>query len=161
MLTLPQRMEAKQLYALIPHQGPMMLLDCVESWDDTKIVCSATSHLDTNNPLRVNGRLSYIHVIEYGAQAAAIHLAINTIDTEKPMSGYDKLTPISSAFLAVTRNFDFEEGYLDAHPDSRLVLTSEVILVGPRIYQYHVNGTINGKTLAEGTISLVTDEIQN
>ncbi|WP_266157337.1 hypothetical protein [Dyella silvatica] len=161
MLDLPQRMDTKQLAAFIPHQGPMLLLDCVESWDDSKIVCSATSHLDANNPLKVNGRLSYIHVIEYGAQAAAIHLAINAIDTKKPMVGYNKLTPISSAYLAVTRNFSFEEGYLDAHPNSRLILTSEVILVGPRIYQYHVNGTIDGKTLAEGTISLVTDEVQD
>ncbi|MFC5743270.1 hypothetical protein [Dyella tabacisoli] len=161
MLALPQQIEAKQLYALIPHQGPMMLLDRVEAWDGAKIVCSATSHLDEHNPLKVNGRLSYIHVIEYGAQAAAIHLAINAVDTKTPMVGHKKLAPVATAYLAVTRNFSFEEGYLDAHPDTRLMLTSEVVLVGPRIYQYRVNGTINGKTVAEGTISLVTDDIED
>ncbi len=136
----------------------MMLLDRVEEWDDKKIVCSAISHLDEDNPLKVNGRLSYVHVIEYGAQAAAIHLAISSVDANVPMSGHSKLAPISQAFLAVTRNFNFEQGYLDEHPDSRLMLTSEVVLVGPRIYQYHVNGTINDRTVAEGTISLVTGE---
>ncbi|MDR3416519.1 MAG: hypothetical protein P4L83_10065 [Nevskia sp.] len=157
-MTMPQQIDAKQLTMLTPHQGHMMLLDRVEQWDNKKIVCSAVSHLHADNPLAVNGRMSYVHVIEYGAQAAAIHLALVSIKANEPMLGYARLGPVSSAYLAVTRNFNFEEGYLDEHPDSRLVLTSEVVLIGPRIYQYHVDGTIDGKTVAEGTISLVTDE---
>lgn len=158
MLTFPQQMDARQFSALTPHQGRMILLDRVEKWDDKKIVCSAISHLDEDNPLKVNGRLSYIHVVEYGAQAAAIHLAIKAVHTRRPMSGHSKLRPISSAYLAVTRNFSFEYGYLDQHRNSRLMLTSEVVLVGPRIYQYHVSGTVDGKSVAEGTVSLVTNE---
>ena len=157
-MSLPQQLDVKQLSILTPHQGPMLLLDRVEHWDENKIVCSAVSHLDANNPLRVNDRLSYIHVIEYGAQGAAIHLALIAIKANKPMVGYSKLGPVSSAYLAVTRNFSFQPGFLDDHPDSRLVLTSSIVLVGPRIYQYHVDGTIDGKTVAEGMISLVTEE---
>lgn len=157
-MTMPQQFDARQLTLLTPHQGSMMLLDSVDAWDDEKIVCSAISHLSPENPLAVDGRVSYIQVIEYGAQAAAIHLALVAIKGNAPMVGYSKIAPVSSAYLAVTRNFSFERGFLSDHTGSRLILTSKVVLIGPRLYQYHVDGSIDGRTVAEGVISLVTDE---
>jgi len=59
--------------ALIPHCGTMSLIDQVESWTDNSIYCTTESHLLENNPLRFNNQLSAIHLIEYGAQAMAIH----------------------------------------------------------------------------------------
>lgn len=51
----------------------MCLLDSVLGWDDESIVCVSETHRDPANPLRRDGRLSAIHGLEYGAQAAAVH----------------------------------------------------------------------------------------
>lgn len=59
--------------ALVPHAGPMVLLDHVVRYDDESILCSATSHLRDDNPLRRHGMLHAVCGAEYGAQAAAVH----------------------------------------------------------------------------------------
>jgi predicted hotdog family 3-hydroxylacyl-ACP dehydratase len=51
----------------------MCLLDGVIEWDDQSIVCVSETHYDPANPLRRKGRLSALHLFEYGAQAAAVH----------------------------------------------------------------------------------------
>ena len=51
----------------------MCLLDGVVEWNDHLIVCTSETHHDPTNPLRRNGRLSAVHLFEYGAQAAAVH----------------------------------------------------------------------------------------
>lgn len=62
-----------EIEALIPHAGPMVLLDRVLFVDENAIRCEAVSHKAPDNPLRVNGRLPTICGAEYGAQAAAVH----------------------------------------------------------------------------------------
>ena len=61
---------------LIPHAGSMCLLDTVERWDQDEIVCRASSHDDPDNPLSEDGRLAAVALVEYGAQAAAVHAAL-------------------------------------------------------------------------------------
>ncbi len=63
----------EELCSLIPHSGDMCLLDAVSDWDEDRIVCTASSHLEPNNPLRLGGRLACVHLLEYGAQAVAVH----------------------------------------------------------------------------------------
>src|ERR1700736_4240953 len=58
---------------LIPHRGPMCLLDIVVAWDDAGIRASTASHRDPDNALRSDGMLRSVHLCEYGAQAMAIH----------------------------------------------------------------------------------------
>ena len=60
----------------IPHQGSMCLLDCVETWNEQRIQCRATSHRALDNPLRANDRLGAACGIEYAAQAMAVHGAL-------------------------------------------------------------------------------------
>ncbi len=62
-----------EIAALIPHAGSMCLLEQVLSYSDAQIVCRTQSHLSPSNPLKVEGQLSKMHLIEYGAQAIAIH----------------------------------------------------------------------------------------
>ncbi len=57
----------------IPHQGRMCLLNSVEHWDDTTIVCHAIGHGDPDHPLRDAQALSVLAGIEYAAQAMALH----------------------------------------------------------------------------------------
>ena len=65
--------ERDQLCSLIPHDGDMCLLDAVVRWDESSIACVAKSHRDFSNPLRQNDRLNAVHLLEYGAQAMAVH----------------------------------------------------------------------------------------
>jgi predicted hotdog family 3-hydroxylacyl-ACP dehydratase len=67
------RIEKPEIRTLIPHSGSMCLLDCVIRWDNHSIVCASNTHCDPDNPLRRHGRLSALHALEYGAQAAALH----------------------------------------------------------------------------------------
>lgn len=60
----------------IPHQGSMCLLDCIETWDNEKIRCRASSHHTVDNPLRAHGQLGAACGIEYAAQAMAVHGAL-------------------------------------------------------------------------------------
>ena len=62
-----------EIAALIPHQGDMCLLECVESCDVSGIVCTTTTHRSARHPLQRNGVLAAIHLCEYGAQAMAVH----------------------------------------------------------------------------------------
>lgn len=152
---IQQKMERAEFSRYLPHSGPMLLLNRVESWCQKSIECSAVSHNDVNNPLRINGRLSTVHAIEYGAQAAAIHLfAIASVTAEPELSEHilrdDKIV-----FLGVVRDFECSEIYLDEVPGSVLNLRSELISSASRIYQYHVSASINGRLLAHGSISLI------
>lgn len=61
---------------LLPHGPSMVLLDAVESWGREDIVCVATSHRRVDNPLRRGGRLSSLALVEYAAQAMAVHGAL-------------------------------------------------------------------------------------
>ncbi len=72
----------------LPHQGSMNLLDAVLSWDVDKIHCSASSHLDPNNPLAENGFLGISAAIEYAAQAMAAHGRLTAPATTTPRQGY-------------------------------------------------------------------------
>lgn len=59
--------------ALVPHAGAMCLLDTVVAWDDARVTCASTSHRRPDNPLRREGRLAALHLVEYAAQATAVH----------------------------------------------------------------------------------------
>jgi predicted hotdog family 3-hydroxylacyl-ACP dehydratase len=64
------------LCQLIPHHGTMCLLDAVQRWDDTSILCTTGSHRDVTNPLRRDNRLEAICGLEYAAQAMAVHVGL-------------------------------------------------------------------------------------
>jgi predicted hotdog family 3-hydroxylacyl-ACP dehydratase len=70
-----------QIAALIPHQGQMCLLEQVITADDGRIECRTRTHQRSDNPLRVAGKLSALHLCEYGAQATAVHGALLARDS--------------------------------------------------------------------------------
>lgn len=69
-------LDKAQLSALIPHAGSMCLLERVDEWNADAIQCVAYSHRDPANPLRRDGALAALHLVEYAAQAMAIHGAL-------------------------------------------------------------------------------------
>jgi len=70
------RIGKADLCRLIPHHGAMCLLDMVERWDETSILCMSASHRDATNPLRRDNRLEAICGLEYAAQAMAVHVGL-------------------------------------------------------------------------------------
>ena len=62
--------------ALIPHSGPMCLLHSLVEWDAPHIVCLANNHRDPKHPLRSRSGLLATALIEYAAQAMALHGAL-------------------------------------------------------------------------------------
>jgi len=74
--------------AHIPHQGAMCLLDAVKQWDAEAIVCRASSHRRSDNPLRAANRLGIANGIEFAAQAMAVHGALLAADDAAPTVGF-------------------------------------------------------------------------
>lgn len=62
-----------EIEQLIPHAGGMCLLERVLAFDDTGLHAQSDAHRDIAHPLRRDGRLSALHLCEYGAQAMAVH----------------------------------------------------------------------------------------
>lgn len=124
-----------QFEPLIPHSGRMCLIDSVEFWDDRSIYCLSGTHRDPGNPLRMNGALSSIHLLEYGAQAMAIHGGLLNsaatrgmlaalrdvrlyVDTAETLGAQIRITAIAAATSDHAAVYRFEVAELDG---SRLV----------------------------------------
>jgi predicted hotdog family 3-hydroxylacyl-ACP dehydratase len=85
--------------ALVPQQGAMCLLDCVETCDAAGIACVATGHGDLAHPLRRDGRLPAVCGVEYALQAMALHGAL----TDGAAQGVGFVAALSGVVLAVER----------------------------------------------------------
>ncbi len=110
LATLPVPLGRDWIAAHIPHAGSMCLLDEVVTFDDERIRCTATSHLNAANPLRANGRLAAVCGIEYAAQAMAVHGAVlgamPGAARERPRVGY--LASVRSVEACVERLDDLD-----------------------------------------------------
>jgi len=93
-----------EILSLVPHGANMCLIDAVIEWDELQILCVARNHVRSDHPLRRDGRLSAIHLIEYGAQAMAVHGALLARDqNERARPG----------MLVSARNFETTRERLD------------------------------------------------
>jgi len=62
--------------ARMPHKGAMLLLERIVEADETMIFCLAHDHSHPDYPLRIEGRLMAVCLVELGAQAAAAHASL-------------------------------------------------------------------------------------
>lgn len=132
--------------AHIPHQGSMCLLDRVESWDETVIVCRAHSHLAADNPLRHEGSLGITNGIEYAAQAMAVHGALLAGDDHAPAAG----------FLTSVRNVQWSRQRLD-DLDDELVVRAERLSGNELNILYEFSLQCAGAILLSGRASVMLD----
>lgn len=96
------------LCRLIPHHGTMCLLDAVEQWDDTSILCTTSSHRDVTNPLRRDNQLETICGLEYAAQAMAVHVGLLRQKQERRLTvGY--LGAVKNLMLLAARLDDVKK----------------------------------------------------
>jgi predicted hotdog family 3-hydroxylacyl-ACP dehydratase len=130
--------------ALVPHQGTMCLLDDILSFDERSVVCRTTSHRSAANPLRCDGRLPALAGVEYGAQAMAVHGALQA--NGKPQAG----------LLAGARAVRCHARYLDDEAGPLTVRAERLVADGGRLlYSFAVSGA--NAELVSGRIAVVLD----
>jgi predicted hotdog family 3-hydroxylacyl-ACP dehydratase len=133
------------LAALVPHAGSMCLLDEVVSWDEARVICRSASHRRLDHPLRRDGFLPAIHLLEYAAQATAVHGGLLA------RAGG---SPAAAKYLAAAREFDLHVTSLDdiqadLHIDAERLLT----MGDSTLYRFHVSA--DGRELATGRLTIV------
>ena len=127
----------------------MCLLDRVESWDEERIQCRATSHRSPDNPLRAHGRLGSACGIEYAAQAMAVHGALLAPkDSSVARAGF--LVSIRGTQLNVLQLDDIQD---DLTVKASCITCSEKNL----LYRFEVSA--EDRLLLEGRAAVVLDAI--
>ncbi len=123
----------------------MCLLHELLDWDCDGIRCTARSHLDPNNPLRLDGHLAPIHAIEYASQACALHAALTRADTGE--------TAPRSLLAAVTQ-VELGPDYLDLLPAPLEISAWRALGTGAgAIYRFSVSS--GGRMVAQGRLTVM------
>ena len=135
-------MSSPRIAGLVPQQGAMCLLDEILSYDEHSVVCRTASHRSAGNPLRCDGRLPALAGIEYGAQAMAVHGALQSAQTG--MGG----------LLAGARAVRCSARYLDEESGPLTVRAERLVAQGSRLlYAFAIEGA--GAELVSGRIAVV------
>lgn len=135
----------ERILALVPHAGAMCLWDEAREWDAQRIVLAARNHLDPAHPLRRHGRLSAVHLCEYGAQAMAVHGGLLAQGAGRPPR---------PGMLVSLRGVDLHVAYID-DLDGELVGQAEQLVVGEASQQYAFRIHHQGRLLAEGRAAVI------
>lgn len=137
------------LYERLPHAGSMCLVDEVIDWDRDRIRCGAASHRLADNPLRVAGRLPAICVLEYAAQAFALHGLLVADE-----SG-DRSPDASRVFVALVTSLDLHAEFLDGR-DGMLLIDGGIAFrqAGSAVYRFEARDATG--PIAEGQIGLMS-----
>ncbi len=150
-MNAPATLTRAGIAALIPHQGSMCLLARLDAWDRQHIVCAATNHRDADHPLRTRRGLLAPCVIEYAAQAMALHGAL---------VGQAAGAPASPGYLASARGVQLQVLRLDDLPvpeagadELRIEATRQAGDARQILYAFTVHHA--GRRLAEGRAAVV------
>lgn len=156
---IPQTLDQAGIARLIPHSGSMCLLERLLQWDAQAIHCSTTTHRLPDNPLRTVSGLLAPNLIEYAAQAMALHGGLIALDEAQrkgeggdegeqggePSAGF--LASARNVKLAVTR-FDDIEGELHLHARRSAGDATQIL------YEFAAKDA-HGRLLAEGRAVVV------
>ena len=138
-MTAPRILDRAGILARVPHQGAMCLWDAVLDWDGERIRLRADNHRDPGHPLRHRGRLSAVHLCEYGAQAMAVHGGLLGDAGPTPRRGM--LVALRGVHLGVARIDDLE-GALEG--------AARLLASGPSGQQYAFAIHHGDRLIAEG-----------
>ena len=122
----------------------MCLLNTVERWDDTSVLCTTTSHRDATNPLRRDNRLEVICGLEYAAQAMAVHVGLLQQGKERRLA---------VGYLGAVKNLTLRAARLDDVTGDLTVQATRLVGEGASfIYAFQV--TVERQELLEGRASI-------
>lgn len=136
-------MAREDIAALIPHQGGMCLWEHIVEWDEARLVLETSSHRSPDNPLRANGKLRAVHLCEYGAQAMAVHGALQAAPQRAP-----------PGMLVALRSVTFARDHVD---DLAGALRVEAVCLqtGASSQQYSFEITHLGEVIAAGRAAVL------
>ena len=144
-MTAPQTLDQAGIARRIPHSGTMCLLERLESWDANAIHCTTGTHANADNPLRTASGLLSPNLIEYAAQAMALHGGLLAAEGSEPSAGF--LASARNVRLAVERIDDIA-GVLHVHAQRISGDVSQIL------YEFAVKDA-HGRPLAEGRAVVV------
>jgi len=147
MLNASPERDHAWILAHIPHQGSMCLLERVTQWDDTHIVCRASSHRAFDNPLRAEQQLGAACGIEYAAQTMAVHGAL-LAPPESQVTRVGYLVSVRGTQLHVSRLDDIAA---DLQIDAACITRSENNI----LYQFNISAA--GQVLLTGRAAVVVN----
>jgi predicted hotdog family 3-hydroxylacyl-ACP dehydratase len=136
----------EELCNLIPHAGNMCLLEGVLEWSAGEIRCSALSHTNPDNPLRRNARLASVHLLEYGAQAMAVHGGLLA-----RKSG----TRVLPGYLAALRDVVLQQEFID-HITAPLTIHAQMIATLADSFMYRFSVIAGGIELASARATVIS-----
>lgn len=150
----------RDIEALIPHQGAMCLLAGVTQWDAERITCHADNHRAADHPLRSRRGLLATCLVEYAAQAMAVHGALQARATAEAPHGAVGAAGARAGMLASARQLEFGVLNLDdlprAAPDTlHIDAACEARDAAQLRYAFTVHH--GGARLASGRITVVLD----
>lgn len=131
----------EQICTIIPHGNNMCVLDEVVAVDDKTITCISRNHLLESNPLK-ELKLGVWTLIEYGAQAAAVHKGLTDSDEGKPAN---------TAYIAQVKNIRVSEPIIT---DNILTVNAECLVSDLSAAAYQITISANNKELLSGRITL-------
>ena len=134
---------------LIPHAGSMCLLDAVLAWDEQTIHAISAGHARADNPLRGPQGLHAMHLVEYGAQAMAVHGGLLA-----RAKGAQAARP---GRLVSLRDVNLFEEYVD-RLDGQLDVHAECLYADDGGAQYAFRVEHHGRLLASGRAAVIHPE---
>jgi predicted hotdog family 3-hydroxylacyl-ACP dehydratase len=133
----------KDISELLPHRGTARLLQRLLHFSEAQVLVATATHRSPDNPLLHAGRLASVHLIEYGAQAMALHGALRTLES----GGSPR-----SALLVSVRDFRCSLDYVDDLAFD-LEVSARELLSSAASWQYTFEVSHAGVTIASGRVA--------
>jgi predicted hotdog family 3-hydroxylacyl-ACP dehydratase len=148
----PATLDHAGIAARVPHSGSMCLLNTLHRWTADSIHCSATSHRDPANPLRIAGGLLSAVAIEYASQAMALHGTLSA-------SSATPDAPPQPGFLAAVRGVKLRVPRLDT-VDGDLQVTAQRLMgdANQALYAFTLHSAA-GALLVEGRATVILNAL--
>ncbi len=135
----------------IPHAGNMCLLSRIVSWDERSITAVAINHRDTTHPLRSDGKLSPVVLVEYAAQAMAVH---GSLAHEHSRGDTQLSAHAPEGRLVSVRQLDLHTHDLSTHP-SDLIIRCELLLGDTKSSMFAFTAHADQLLLGQGRASVM------
>jgi predicted hotdog family 3-hydroxylacyl-ACP dehydratase len=143
----PAIYDESEIRSLLLHAERMVLWQSVISWDDNTLQCQTQTQADPLNPLRLDGRLSSLHLGEYGAQMMAIHGALLARKKECGKLAPGVLTSLRDFEMRVSRIDDISAPLMGS---ARILLAT----AAGSIYEFEI--CAKHQRIASGRVSVNT-----
>ena len=140
------RLGRAEIARLVPHSGPMCLLDGVVQWDAHRIQCIGRGQGAADHPLRSGDQLPALCGIEYAMQAMAVHGGLTGKVDGRPRAGY----------LASLRDLECRAARLD-DLEGDLLVEAELVAGESSHASYRFALQVGGVEVLSGRALVVLD----